>query len=349
MSARDKTFKIILTGATGAAGLSILRSAIADPAISHITVISRRDIPSSIPSLDKVTRIAHNDFSSYPPDVLSKLAGHDALVWALGISSMGKSEAEYMRITRDFPVAALRALDEAGVRGEDGVLRMVYLSGEGADTNGKSRVMFGKVKGLAEKDLTTYGSKSSSLQVYNIRPAYFPTHPADAATARSMVSRIVEGILGPIVLTLLPSKSIPVEGLARFMLEAAKGHVAEGPWARPAFPDPLHYDCQCPTTSSDSLEPEYDQIHFRHCRPVYLCQRDARHLSLRVMQECGKEDISKLVNTLQEHGARLQHLSLDFDRYGFPLLDQIVRISVPPAPDFFALQLPDVLYAQAIR
>ncbi|THH00015.1 hypothetical protein EW145_g7154, partial [Phellinidium pouzarii] len=211
MSARKKTFKIILTGATGAAGLSILRSAIADSAISHITVISRRDIPSSIPSLDKVTRIAHNDFSSYPPDVLSKLAGHDALVWALGTNSMGKSEAEYSRITRDFPVAALRALDEAGVRGEDGVLRMVYLSVDGADTNGKSRALYEKVKGLAEKDLTTYGSKSSSLQVYNIQPAYFPSDPADIATTRSMLRRIVEGTLGSLLIALVPSKTIPVE------------------------------------------------------------------------------------------------------------------------------------------
>lgn len=56
------------------------------------------------------------------------------------------SEAEYTRLTHDFPLAALKALDDANVRGEDGTFRFVYFSGEGADQEEKTRMLFGRVK-----------------------------------------------------------------------------------------------------------------------------------------------------------------------------------------------------------
>ena len=128
------------------AGLDVVRAAIADPAISGITVLSRKPLPETIPKSEKITQISHSDFSSYPPELVKQLEGHGACVWALGKSQSGMSEADYTKLTHDFPVTAFKALNEAKVRGEDGTFRFVYISGEGADQEEKSRMLFARVK-----------------------------------------------------------------------------------------------------------------------------------------------------------------------------------------------------------
>jgi hypothetical protein len=45
------------------------------------------------------------------------------------------------------------------------------MSGEGADMEEKSSLLFGKVKGRAEKAMLALGNEHESLHVYNIRPA----------------------------------------------------------------------------------------------------------------------------------------------------------------------------------
>ena len=49
-------------------------------------------------------------------------------------------------MTHDYPMAAIKAFDEGGVRGEDGMFRFVYVSGRSTDPTGKSRILFARVK-----------------------------------------------------------------------------------------------------------------------------------------------------------------------------------------------------------
>ena len=49
-------------------------------------------------------------------------------------------------MTHDYPMAAIKAFDEGGVRGQDGMFRFVYVSGGGADPTGQSRILFARVK-----------------------------------------------------------------------------------------------------------------------------------------------------------------------------------------------------------
>ena len=164
------------------AGIEALRFALSDPAITHVTVLSRRPLPPSIPpqayadpttvpdysnstssssyppytptpdevaklGTHKLTVIQHSDFTSYPPAVVDKIKDHGGCVWALGGSTKGLDEATYTKMTHDFPVAALNALKDAGVKGEEGKpFRFVYISGEGADRTEKSMFLFGRVK-----------------------------------------------------------------------------------------------------------------------------------------------------------------------------------------------------------
>ena len=76
------------------------------------------------------------------------------------------TEADYTKIAVDYPLAAAKAFSKLGDN-----MNFVYMSGEGADMNGKASMMFGRVKGHAEKTLLELQTEYPSLHVYNIRPA----------------------------------------------------------------------------------------------------------------------------------------------------------------------------------
>jgi nucleoside-diphosphate-sugar epimerase len=82
--------KIILTGATGFVGRVLLKYCIAHPAITSIVVLSRReldeaqirgDINNEQSSGAKVKVILHQDFESYPDELLKELEGAEGCLW----------------------------------------------------------------------------------------------------------------------------------------------------------------------------------------------------------------------------------------------------------------------------
>ncbi|GAA6037794.1 hypothetical protein JCM8097_005041 [Rhodosporidiobolus ruineniae] len=227
--------RLIVTGATGTAGSEVLRQALLDPRVEAVTVFSRRPLPPHVdpsPPSAKLEVILHDDFSSYPPSLLERLKGHDSCIWALGKSSVGMKEADYERLTVDWPLAAAKAFE--GLRVGDGGERrkfvFAYVSGHGTDQEeGKASAMFGRVKGLtlstsriagkAERVLADLPSSGSPyLAPYSFRPAgIFPVQPTPEL---SWLHRGAVGIAKPIFFTLMPSMAIKADDLARGMIEA---------------------------------------------------------------------------------------------------------------------------------
>ena len=157
---------IILTGATGQAGAAILVYALHSPLISHISILSRRPVVLA-ENQSKATVIIHQDFERYSDSVLQQLNGAIGCIWAQGISSFGMNEADYTKITVDYPVAAAKNFSTLGEK-----LNFVYVSGEGANmVESKAGMMFGRVNGRAEKALLELQIAHPSLKVYNVRPA----------------------------------------------------------------------------------------------------------------------------------------------------------------------------------
>jgi len=132
------------------AGFAAYLAALADPSVSYVTLLLRREIPSwaNLPSnaTEKSKTIIVKDFTRYPEDVISQIADHDGCVWALGKSVSGLSEEEYMKIHVDFPVAAVEALKKAGVGNAEKPFTFVYVSGEGSDPSQKSMFMWSRGK-----------------------------------------------------------------------------------------------------------------------------------------------------------------------------------------------------------
>ncbi|KAI0070986.1 hypothetical protein K474DRAFT_1687236 [Panus rudis PR-1116 ss-1] len=224
--------KLIITGATGTAGLNVYRAALADPAISKVTLLQRRPMPewAVLPpnAASKTETIIHSDFLSYPPDITSRLAQHDACVWAMGKSAVGMSEADYTKLTYEYPMAFVKAITDAGVnkgRKEGEEFRFVYFSGEHADPTQKSRQMWAKVKGRTETDLISFAQNTPGFAAHIMRPAYFHSsfkYPADGPNQRGKLTYL-DRVMGPTFSFLSPSLYIPVETLGKVAVEIAKG------------------------------------------------------------------------------------------------------------------------------
>ena len=150
--------KIIVTGATGMVGSAVLTQALADSRFEQVTAIVRKPITVQHP---KLTVIIHKDFQDY-----SGLEGvfrdSDACLWCLGISQNEVNEQQYIVITYDYMVAAAKSMLAANPS-----ITLLFLSGEGASSDEKSRLVFGRVKGKTENALLKLPFK----KLYIARPA----------------------------------------------------------------------------------------------------------------------------------------------------------------------------------
>src|SRR4051794_21165883 len=89
--------KVILFGATGMVGKSVLRQCLLDPEVESVLSIGRRPSGVSHPKLRDLVRADMFDF-----DVAAgELNGYDTCFFCLGVSSVRMSEADYTHFTYD--------------------------------------------------------------------------------------------------------------------------------------------------------------------------------------------------------------------------------------------------------
>ncbi|HTA77200.1 MAG TPA: epimerase, partial [bacterium] len=115
-----------------------------------------------------------------------ELTGFDACFFCLGGSSSRMTEEAYRQLTYGFTVAAGQTLSRLNPH-----MTMVFVSGEGTDETGKSRVMWARVKGEAENALRQMPFKAA----YMFRPGYI--QPLDGIVSRERVYRYFYAVLAP--------------------------------------------------------------------------------------------------------------------------------------------------------
>jgi len=151
--------KAIITGTTGMVGEGVLHEFLLHPDVESVLVINRRLCGVQH---EKLKEIIHKDFFDLSP-IEEQLVGYNACYFCAGVSSMGKKEDEYKRITYDLTMNFAQTLVKLNPE-----MTFCYVSGVGTDSTEKGRSMWGRVKGKTENDLMKLPFKAS----YMFRPGY---------------------------------------------------------------------------------------------------------------------------------------------------------------------------------
>lgn len=147
--------RIILTGATGMVGEGVLLTLLQQPDVEAVLSISRRPSGHAHPKLRELLVPDFSDLSA----IESQLADYTACFFCAGVSSLGKKEPEYTRLTYDLTLHFARTL----VR-QSPAATFCYISGAG--TGG--RAMWARVKRRTETDLLALPFRAA----YMLRPGF---------------------------------------------------------------------------------------------------------------------------------------------------------------------------------
>jgi uncharacterized protein YbjT (DUF2867 family) len=175
--------RLVIVGTSGMVGGYALRYALDNPAVKSVTSIGRKKLGISHPKLKEVV---HQDFADCSA-LTEALSGQDAAVYCLGTYTGSVSDAELHAITSDYTIEFARVLRESSPNAA-----FSFLSGNGADQTGRSRIAFARYKGEAEKALLVAGFP----RVFLFRPAYI--HPVQPRKEPNFSYRLIRAAYSPV-------------------------------------------------------------------------------------------------------------------------------------------------------
>ncbi len=200
--------KVIVVGATGMVGQAVLREALADARVARVLTLGRRATGQTHPKLRELVHADLFDLSA----VESQLSGFDACLYCLGVTSAGMSEADYAHITYELTLVIARTLAKVNP-----ALTFCFVSGAGADSSERGRVMWARVKGKTENALRELPFRA----VFVFRPGLIL--PMDGITSRTRSYRILYALMTPFfpLLRRMPKRVTTTRRLGRAMIHVA--------------------------------------------------------------------------------------------------------------------------------
>jgi uncharacterized protein YbjT (DUF2867 family) len=203
--------RLVIVGATGMVGGYALRYALDSAAVKSVTSIGRKQLGITHPKLKEVLHQNFADCSALE-DVLSS---QDAAVYCLGTYTGSVADAELRAITADYTIEFARVF-----RNSSPNAAFSFLSGNGADQTGRSRLAFARYEGAAEKALLAAGFP----RVYLFRPAYiYPVQPRKEPTLSYRLLRAVY----PMFRLLFPNQVIRADDLGWAMVDVVLRQIQE--------------------------------------------------------------------------------------------------------------------------
>jgi uncharacterized protein YbjT (DUF2867 family) len=188
---------IIITGVTGMVGEGVLHEALLSADVERVLVLTRRPSGMSHP---KITEVVVKDFYDLSA-IESQLAGYNACFFCLGVTSIGKKEDEYRRLTYDLTMSVGRTLSKMNPD-----MTFCYISGAGTDSSEHGRTMWARVKGKTENDLMQLPFK----KVYAFRPGYL--HPTVGMKNTNKYSKYIAWLY-PLLRFVAPSSASTLKEL----------------------------------------------------------------------------------------------------------------------------------------
>ncbi|MFC3559615.1 Rossmann-fold NAD(P)-binding domain-containing protein [Pedobacter jamesrossensis] len=200
--------KVIITGTTGMVGEGVLLECLQNSEVSQLLSISRKPCGIKNP---KLTELLVPDFFEIE-NYAENLKGYDACFYCAGKSSAGISEAEYTKMTFDMTIHFANVLKKLNPN-----ITFNLVSGYHTDNTEKGNVMWARVKGKTENELT----KIFSEKAFHFRPALMK--PTKRQQNFYGYNRIAHKIFYPVLSIFFPACTI--EEIGKAMINTAtKGY-----------------------------------------------------------------------------------------------------------------------------
>jgi uncharacterized protein YbjT (DUF2867 family) len=200
---------VVVFGATGMLGQGVLRECLQAADVERVLTVGRQPTGRQHPKLHETV---HVDLWHYQ-SIEEQLRGYDACFFCLGVTSAGMKEPEYERITYGIATAAAEVL----CRNNPG-MTFVFVSGAGADSSERGRIMWARVKGKTENAVLRMPCKS-----YVFRPGVvLPMHGERSRTTAYRVLYSATRPLLPALKRVWPRHILTTEQFGRAMLIVAR-------------------------------------------------------------------------------------------------------------------------------
>lgn len=168
---------ILITGATGMIGSSILDYSLQSPEVTKVNSLVRRTTGNSHPKLNEVVITNFKDYT----DQAALFKNVDAAYFCIGVYTGQVPDDVFKEITLDYAVAFAKAVKDGSPNAT-----LCLLSGAGADRTEKSKMSFAKYKGMAENQLSAMNFEA----FHSFRPGYiYPVTPRKEPSIMYSVSR----------------------------------------------------------------------------------------------------------------------------------------------------------------
>ncbi len=191
-------------------GQGVLRECLLDAGVERVVTVGRSATGARN---GKLREVVHGDLWNYS-SIERDLTGFDACFFCLGVSSAGKTQEEYERVTYGIAMAAAEALCRLNPE-----MTFVFVSGAGTDSTERGRVMWARVKGKTENALLRLPFKAA----YMFRPGFIePLHGARSKTAAYRVLYAIGKPLFPVLRWAFPDSLLSTESIGRAMLNVAR-------------------------------------------------------------------------------------------------------------------------------
>lgn len=197
--------RIVLTGSTGMVGEGVLMECLQHDEVESVLLINRR---SSGIHHTKLKEILHDNFNDIS-GIADKVREYNACFFCAGVSSVGKKEEEFEKLTYTLTINFADGLKKSGA---DFVF--CYISGAGTDSTEKGRTMWARIKGRTENQLMKMGFRS----VYNFRPGILTPSPGMKNTLSYYK---YFGWLAPLIRLIAPNSISSLKELGLAMIHAS--------------------------------------------------------------------------------------------------------------------------------
>jgi len=202
--------RVLLFGATGMVGQGVLIECLQAADVSLVQSVGRTALDHQHSKLRDVVHKNLLDYRAIEP----QLEGFDACFFCLGVTSAGKTEADYSHLTYDITLAAATTLARLNPQ-----MTFVYVSGAGTDSTEKGRSMWARVKGRTENALLRLPFKAA----YMFRPGIIqPLRGVRSKTSSYQIFYSLTRPLLPLLRALMPSTILTTEVIGQAMLAVVR-------------------------------------------------------------------------------------------------------------------------------